>query len=59
MWNNLTLPQKLVAAGWVPLIRLTGDVAKMIGYPVGWWWRLTRFKGDERLRWRKMRSKGL
>jgi hypothetical protein len=24
----------------VPIIRLTGDVAKMIGYPVGVWWRL-------------------
>ena len=23
----------------VPIIRLTGDVAKMIGYPVGVWWR--------------------
>jgi glycosyltransferase involved in cell wall biosynthesis len=24
----------------VPLIRLTGDLAKMAGYPVGWMWRL-------------------
>lgn len=24
----------------VPLIRLVGDVAKMLGYPVGVWWRL-------------------
>ena len=31
----------LRAAAWVPLIRLTGDVAKMIGYPVGVRWRLT------------------
>lgn len=30
----------LVAAAWVPLIRVVGDVAKMIGYPVGWLWRL-------------------
>ena len=30
----------LRAAAWVPLIRLTGDVAKMIGYPVGVRWRL-------------------
>lgn len=29
----------LQAIVWVPVIRLTGDVAKMIGYPVGWWWR--------------------
>lgn len=26
----------------IPLIRLTGDVAKMIGYPVGWRWRLAQ-----------------
>lgn len=29
---------------WVLIIRVTGDVAKMIGYPVGVWWRLTRRK---------------
>jgi len=27
------------AIGWVPVIRITGDIAKMIGYPVGVWWR--------------------
>jgi glycosyltransferase involved in cell wall biosynthesis len=26
----------------VPAIRLVGDVAKMLGYPVGVWWRLRR-----------------
>ena len=36
-----TLGRFLRAAAWVPLIRLTGDVAKMIGYPVGVQWRLT------------------
>ena len=35
-----TLDRFLRAAAWVPLIRLTGDVAKMIGYPVGVRWRL-------------------
>jgi hypothetical protein len=25
---------------WVPVIRATGDVAKMAGYPVGRWWRM-------------------
>jgi cellulose synthase/poly-beta-1,6-N-acetylglucosamine synthase-like glycosyltransferase len=24
---------------WVPIIRLVGDIAKMIGYPFGLWWR--------------------
>ena len=36
-----TLGRFLRAATCVPLIRLTGDVAKMIGYPVGVRWRLT------------------
>lgn len=27
------------AIGWVPVIRVTGDIAKMIGYPIGVWWR--------------------
>jgi glycosyltransferase involved in cell wall biosynthesis len=26
----------------IPIIRLVGDAAKMIGYPVGVWWRLRR-----------------
>ena len=30
---------KLEAVLWVPAIRLTGDVAKMVGYPVGLLWR--------------------
>jgi glycosyltransferase involved in cell wall biosynthesis len=30
------------ALGLVPVIRLVGDVAKMLGYPVGVWWRLRR-----------------
>ena len=32
----------------IPLIRLTGDVAKMIGYPVGWRWRLAQHPPDWR-----------
>jgi hypothetical protein len=34
----------------VPVIRVVGDVAKMIGYPVGWWWRLKHKPQD----WRKL-----
>ncbi|MCB9450556.1 MAG: glycosyltransferase [Anaerolineaceae bacterium] len=30
----------LAAALLVPVIRVVGDVAKMLGYPVGWRWRL-------------------
>jgi glycosyltransferase involved in cell wall biosynthesis len=29
-----------LALALVPMIRLVGDVAKMLGYPVGVWWRL-------------------
>lgn len=25
---------------WLPVIRIVGDIAKMLGYPVGWRWRL-------------------
>lgn len=39
MWGGLTPAQKLQAWLWVPVIRVTGDVAKMIGYPAGVWWR--------------------
>ena len=40
-WDSVDLGriQKLQAALWVPVIRVTGDAAKMIGYPVGVWWR--------------------
>ncbi len=37
--RNLPLLDRLAAFAWVPLIRVTGDVAKMIGYPVGVVWR--------------------
>jgi glycosyltransferase involved in cell wall biosynthesis len=33
---------RLRAIVWVPIIRITGDVAKMIGYPTGVLWRLQR-----------------
>ena len=32
----------LKAILWVPIIRVTGDVAKMTGYPAGVRWRLAR-----------------
>lgn len=31
-----------VAVPWVPVVRLVGDVAKMLGYPAGLWWRWSR-----------------
>jgi glycosyltransferase involved in cell wall biosynthesis len=40
MLDGLSLPEKVEAVLWVPIIRLWGDVAKMVGYPVGVWWRI-------------------
>jgi glycosyltransferase involved in cell wall biosynthesis len=37
---GLSLPDKVKAILWVPIIRIWGDVAKMVGYPVGVWWRI-------------------
>ncbi len=37
--NELPWPHRLQAAALVPIIRIVGDVAKMVGYPVGLWWR--------------------
>jgi glycosyltransferase involved in cell wall biosynthesis len=42
LWRGWSAPEKLLAALWVPVIRLTGDIAKMAGYPVGVIWRLRR-----------------
>ena len=37
--RGLSAGQWLAAAALVPIIRATGDLAKMCGYPVGLWWR--------------------
>ncbi len=52
-WGDLSLWNKLRALALVPAIRLVGDVAKMIGYPVGWAWRL-RHRDRPELRWREV-----
>jgi glycosyltransferase involved in cell wall biosynthesis len=31
---------QLKAIGWVPIIRVTGDIAKMMGFPIGLAWRI-------------------
>ena len=41
---------KAHAFALVPLIRLVGDVAKMLGYPAGVWWRLTGGQAVDRRR---------
>jgi hypothetical protein len=47
-WGDLGPGEKLAAALWVPVIRVTGDVAKMAGYPVGVAWRLRHHPPDWR-----------
>lgn len=40
-WDNaLSVSQWIICVILLPVIRLTGDLAKMTGYPVGWFWRL-------------------
>ena len=39
---SLSFPNRILALACVPLIRLTGDLAKMAGYPVGVAWRMAR-----------------
>ncbi|MDQ5826548.1 MAG: glycosyltransferase [Chloroflexota bacterium] len=38
--DRLPMGSRLYVLALVPVIRLTGDVAKMLGYPVGVWWRV-------------------
>jgi glycosyltransferase involved in cell wall biosynthesis len=40
LWGALSTGQRVVAALYVPVIRAVGDIAKMLGYPVGVLWRL-------------------
>jgi glycosyltransferase involved in cell wall biosynthesis len=56
LWSRLTALEKLRAILWIPLIRITGDIAKMMGYPVGWKWRLEHLATQPELRWRQPTS---
>ncbi len=40
MLGKLSFIDRLRAVAWVPILRVAGDVAKMMGYPVGVVWRL-------------------
>jgi glycosyltransferase involved in cell wall biosynthesis len=48
---GLTSWEQLQATLLVPVIRAVGDVAKMVGYPVGLWWRW-RHRGRADVHWR-------
>ena len=54
-WPGLGRLERAKAILWIPVIRLTGDVAKMGGYPVGRAWRRRRLGTDPRLSWRARR----
>jgi len=47
-WGSLALGGKLVAALWVPVIRVGGDLAKIVGYPLGILWRMRNHPPDWR-----------
>ena len=44
MMRGCGFADKVRAILWVPIIRVTGDIAKMVGYPVGVLWRLRRYE---------------
>lgn len=46
LWEQLKLWGKIQAIFWVLIIRVVGDIAKMVGYPVGWRWRLKNHPPD-------------
>lgn len=50
--KTLTPTAYLYTLLMVPTIRVVGDVAKMLGYPVGWLWRLQNW-GRPEIHWRK------
>ena len=46
---------RLMALALVPVIRVIGDVAKMLGYPAGLWWRW-QHQDDPAVHWRNANS---
>ena len=44
--KGLSWPDRLRVLFYIPVIRLVGDLAKMVGYPAGVMWRMSRKKQD-------------
>ncbi|HYO88613.1 MAG TPA: glycosyltransferase [Candidatus Limnocylindrales bacterium] len=44
----LTRAAWIQAILWIPVIRAAGDIAKMVGYPAGWLWRIRNKPADWR-----------
>ena len=51
-WPRLSAADRLRSVLLVPVIRGVGDLAKMVGYPVGWVWRLRNWRRPE-VHWRR------
>jgi hypothetical protein len=60
MWRDYGTIERLKVVLWVPVIRVAGDVAKMIGYPVGLCWRWRHRPPDwRRSSFREGRAQGV
>jgi hypothetical protein len=60
-WDDLSWPERFIAALWVPVIRITGDIAKMVGYPGGRLWRFQnhpQWRSNERGRKNRSSARG-
>ncbi len=49
LWSSYGPLDRLKAVLLVPIIRVVGDAAKMIGYPAGLWWRVRHRPPDWRM----------
>jgi glycosyltransferase involved in cell wall biosynthesis len=49
---ELSVRNRLHTLLLIPVIRGVGDIAKMLGYPAGWFWRLRHWRRSE-IHWRK------
>lgn len=56
-WQGCGWPQRLWALLLIPLLRLTGDVAKMLGYPAGLRWR-RKNRARAEIHWRRVFTDG-
>jgi len=50
--SSLSPVERVKVLLWIPVIRAVGDVAKMLGYPAGWVWRLRNWSRPE-VHWRQ------
>jgi glycosyltransferase involved in cell wall biosynthesis len=54
--SQLDAGERIQAAIFVPSIRFVGDIAKLVGYPVGWVWRLRHWERQE-IHWRRVATR--